>query len=339
MMREQGCKPTEIIVSAPSRLHFGLFSVRPEPRRRFGGMGLMIDEPRTELRVETAEQLECQGVLLRSLVRCWYSRFRSLLEGQEYSFERLPINVEWLKRPRRHVGLGSGTQAAFAVAAALFAYFDIPRPSVEEIAVGMNRGRRSAIGSFGFLRGGLLVDRGLRAGDRFSPLDLRLEFPSEWPIVLVIPQRGFGLFGERERQAFGKTSARAVCSRDEMVRLVKDRIIPAVAGTDYDRFAESFFWFGRRCGELFADVQKGPYHGELAADIVTAVRQWGVPAVAQSSWGPCVFAIARDHDQAVSLVEALRERFASGADQQVKFVLTRANNHGADVKKRVMMRR
>ena len=107
----------------------------------------------------------------------------------------------------RHMGLGSGTQLAFAAAVGLSSFLGQPIPSTGEIAAVMGRAGRSAIGSYGFFQGGFLVDRGVGPGDVIAPLDLRLEFPSTWPIVLILPEHRQGLSGSSETFAFDKITA------------------------------------------------------------------------------------------------------------------------------------
>src|SRR5205814_7664520 len=48
-------------ITAPSRLHFGLWSLGGGPGRQFGGVGAMIDQPQLQLVIEPAEQLEASG--------------------------------------------------------------------------------------------------------------------------------------------------------------------------------------------------------------------------------------------------------------------------------------
>ena len=47
---------------APSRLHFGLFSVGNIVERQFGGVGLMIDHPTTRLQIQSAPALLVDGL-------------------------------------------------------------------------------------------------------------------------------------------------------------------------------------------------------------------------------------------------------------------------------------
>ena len=67
-----------------------------------------------------------------------------------------------------HVGLGSGTQLALAVARALAELYDVER-GARALAAAV--GRRSAIGTWTFDDGGLVVEGGRRAdSDECGPL-------------------------------------------------------------------------------------------------------------------------------------------------------------------------
>src|SRR5437879_911276 len=104
-----------IRVTAPSRLHFGLFALpsgRDAVGRSFGGVGLMIDEPGVQLRIRPATVWSSEGP---SAPRALESaqRFMSTLPNDE-SCRAFQIVVE--KSAPEHAGLGTGTQLALAVA-------------------------------------------------------------------------------------------------------------------------------------------------------------------------------------------------------------------------------
>ena len=53
--------PTSVHVTAPSRLHFGLWSLGSAGARQFGGVGAMIDGPQLQLAVTEAESFQVSG--------------------------------------------------------------------------------------------------------------------------------------------------------------------------------------------------------------------------------------------------------------------------------------
>ena len=93
-------------VATGSRLHFGLFNLGIGPRR-FGGAGLMIENPETVVTVRPADSWSASGPLAE----------RALAFAQRLTSEPRTIVVE--KAAHEHAGLGCGTQLAFAVGRAI----------------------------------------------------------------------------------------------------------------------------------------------------------------------------------------------------------------------------
>jgi len=76
---------------------------------------------------------------------------------------------------------------------------------------------------------------------------------------------------------------------------------------------------------MFDSIQGGPYQNESVSSLVQTCREFGVKAVGQSSWGPCVFAIASSDEIAAGLAEHLNQQHGSG----VAVEITKADNEGA----------
>ena len=322
-----------VTISTPSRLHFGLFSIGDAVARKFGGVGLMIDAPRV---VVTAESSDCFSVesasqdasnSLRKSIQNWFETFRVLLatETDVKSLEKLPVKLTIESIPQRHSGLGSGTQMAFAAALALTRLLELPMPSAEELSIAVDRGKRSGIGSHGFFRGGLLVDRGKLPGESLAPLDFQTSFPESWRIVTAIPNLAKGLSGQLELDAFGQLPDSTESQRTEMIELVRKKIIPGVTQSNYELFADGVFEFGHRSGMMFEKIQNGPYNGSTLEDLVRQIREFGVPATGQSSWGPCVFSVTRNDEEAQSLVKFLQ----TDIDIDCQLKIAKADNVGA----------
>jgi len=197
-------------ISAPARIHFGLFSVGDIVERKFGGIGLMIDQPRTIIAARKSERFNVTGPeadACRDAVSIWYSNLSDELQrglGIE-SVDAIPATLEIKSCPPRHCGFGSGTQLALSSAAAVGKLLGLPTQSPEGFASTLNRGKRSAIGTHGFCRGGFLVDRGRLENETLAPLDFQADFPEPWAVVLVRlrdPQVSQGVSGQQEIEAF-----------------------------------------------------------------------------------------------------------------------------------------
>ena len=317
--------PETHLCSSPARLHFGLLTVGNSLEYRYGGAGLMIDGPNTVVAAQPADRLEVLGasgeVALRTIEH-WYSINQTMLANDFaiHQLAELPLRIEVLKTPPRHSGFGSGTQLALSVITATMQCLGLPIPSAKELAVATGRGQRSAIGSHGFQCGGFLVDRGITgdqriagdqgiAGDQqLAPLDLRIDFPTDWPIVTIVPPGAQGVSGSDEKAAFKNLLPSTPQHRQQMTELLKTTIVPAVMAKNYDAFAAGIFEYGHRSGRMFESIQGGPYNGPAIENTVDLVREFGVTATGQSSWGPCVFAVLSAKKQAEELVNFLNQR-------------------------------
>lgn len=298
-------------VSTPSRLHFGLLSIGDSTVRKFGGAGLMIDAPRTLVHIQAAKKLKLNvptdsKTSVDAAVASWQRHFAPA-DFRDVAISELPVEIE-VSEVSRHSGLGSGTQLVFAVALALQIGFGLPIPKAEEFATALNRGKRSAIGSYGFFQGGFLVDRGI-ANESVAPLDARIDFPEDWKIVLVRPDgcRDVVVHGDVELNAFANLPATTQQQADDLTAVLRDRIVPAVLQKDFTMFAESVTEYGYVSGMYYSDAQGGAYASSQAEAIVQKIRSLGDFAVGQSSWGPTIFAIGSSEKVANWLVEKLAE--------------------------------
>src|SRR5262249_50423220 len=157
---------------------------------------------------------------------------------------------------------------------------------------------RSSVGIHGFACGGFLVEAGQRTPGTIAPLVARVSFPDPWRIVLVLPADALGLHDSRESDAFAQLRASPMAWTDVLCRLVVLGMLPALAEGDLNAFGEAAFEFNARAGEVFAPIQGGTYAGYRTAELVGFLRRQGVRGVGQSSWGPGVFAIVGDAEQA-----------------------------------------
>src|SRR5437899_2708263 len=107
-------------VTAPSRLHFGLWSLGGGEGRQFGGVGAMIEQPQLRLSLEPAQELKATGAGMERVVA--FARRWASFQGSDEPACRIDVQAVIPE----HVGLGSGTQLALAVAAGLNAFCGLP---------------------------------------------------------------------------------------------------------------------------------------------------------------------------------------------------------------------
>jgi beta-RFAP synthase len=318
-------------VRTPSRLHFGLLAYGDAAPRQFGGVGMMIERPGCELVVDLAPEPGWKPSPASDAERRAWEFARKLLDNlapaDRSGFDER-FRLRLIQSAPEHVGLGSGTQLAMAVARALAIWAGRPDMPPEELARRVGRGARSAIGVHGFNCGGLIVEGGKPAADQLAPLVARLSFPAEWYFVLVIPQNSKGLHGLAEREAFEGLPPIPLATTAELCRLTLLGMLPAVAERDFDGFSESLFEFGQKVGECFAACQAGIFASPLAGEIVAWFRRQGIHGLAQSSWGPTLAAVADSRFRAEWLAARLADTLSPNA---AAIITTPANNVGARV--------
>lgn len=322
-------------VTAPSRLHFGMLALGPAHPRCFGGVGAMIASPGLQLVIRPAERLQTAGVLSRRTKRAGLRAAKATRRRGDDA-PRLGCRIEVTRAPRHHVGLGTGTQLAMAVAAGLNAFWGGPPLEPAELARRVGRGQRSAVGLYGFTLGGLLFEGGKEPGEEVSPLIARVELPPTWRFVLVCPREGMGLFGRAERRAFAELPPVAPQHAQRLRRLAEEQLLPAAAAGRFDDFSQALYDFGYQAGISFASQQGGPFAGPRLAALVDTIRKLGVRGVGQSSWGPTLFALLPDEASAADFLDGFR-RETEGDD--LELTVTAADSRGARIDVRELPRR
>ena len=104
--------PAGVAVTVSARLHLGFLDLNGEFGRRFGSLGLSISEPRGRLTLRRASAARVDGV-----ERERASRYLAKMQQREGLAGAYHLTIYEAIPP--HAGLGSGTQLALGVAAAL----------------------------------------------------------------------------------------------------------------------------------------------------------------------------------------------------------------------------
>ncbi|MDB5335235.1 MAG: hypothetical protein JWN70_854 [Planctomycetaceae bacterium] len=319
--------PSRVTVSTGARLHFGLLAHAPQAKRQFGGVGLMVEHPGFRLTAEVCDNAAATDAyagpdVWRQRVLDVVCRCRELSKapfpGCQWS---LPETID------HHVGLGSGTQLALAVARAFLALQGEATLDATELARRAGRGLRSALGIHGFQEGGLLVEGGKRSTEQVSPAVARVEWPEEWPLLLVRPRNVRGLCGAAEIEAFAGLPPMSGAVSAQLCQLALLELLPATLERDFEGCSEALFQFGQLVGEYFAPAQGGVYSSPQTTTLVEYLRGQGVRGVGQSSWGPTVFVVCPDKRSADSLSDDLLGK--GWGDCEI--LCTSAKNAGAKV--------
>lgn len=340
-----------IEVRTASRLHVGLLG-NADGVRQFGGAGFMVRDPGLKVTltpltesphgrsIESIGPIESIEPIVEGNVEPeLLSRARSLAQRliAGSGVDRAPFRLTLHSRARLHGGLGTGTQLALAVTAAILRW---QRRSATplELAAKSDRGRRSAIGLHGFVEGGFLVDGG-RSRPKMgqvddlveappAPLVARVPFPEDWPVLLLSSPAECGTHGLSEEKAIAGRMQVPESVTEKLCRLLLLGILPGLRERDYSAFAPALTEYNRLVGECFAPAQGGIYASAAIADRVRILNEHGAVAVGQSSWGPTAFGIFPS-ESAWAEVRSSLEQIAR--DREWELTATRAANEGASI--------
>jgi len=295
-----------IWVEAPGRLHFGVLDLRGAFGRWFGGVGAAAPSPSVVISASASDTLEVCGpdaVRAEKFARRFLDHF-NIGQGARLTVEQaIPA----------HSGLGSGTQTALAVGRALAELHELDLEAAE-LARAVGRAKRSAIGTWTFAGGGLVVEGGRhRDGVEVAPLIARVPFPSEWWCVVGVPDAPPGLSGVSEAQAFRNLPCPDQADVHEVSHLVLMGLLPAMVEHDLETFGRALTRIQEITGRWFARVQGGAFAPGASRSLVQMMKQWGVHGVGQSSWGPAVYGIASNEDSGRALSARVRDHLGAGA--------------------------
>lgn len=287
---------SSVRITTGARLHLGLFdTVAP-----FGGVGVMVNDPATEILVSRGAKFAASDEIAARVLPI----ARRVADRLGWT-ELPPVSVKSCKRSPAHCGLGSGTQAALAIAEGIAAVLGMPTdwPAIATQLAG--RGRRSAVGVHGYLHGGLIFENA-DAPTPLNPVQRRVELPDSWRVLVVQPRdRVPTVSGEAERAQFAKLAAASPAAKREMLDLLEQEILPGAGQADFGRFAGAVARYNHASGMLFAPVQGGPYNGSAVTGVIETLKRLGASGVGQSSWGPGVFAWFETESQVQAFVSDL----------------------------------
>jgi beta-RFAP synthase len=299
-----------------------MFSFGHADRPQFGGVGVMVEPPAVKVTISPSPTFAVHGALPER-VTCFVDTL--VKRWKLGTAPQCEIHVE---APRNHTGLGVGTQLGLAVGVGIRQFLKMSQLAVPHVARVLGRQARSSVGTIGFEHGGLIVDFGKCPEWPYSSF-LRQTIPPDWRFVLICRREQQGLTGEVEAVAFARLPPVPESVTAKLQRITNDELTAAVAWKDCAAFGDAVYRFGRLAGECFAAVQGGPFANPETATLVEAIRNHGVPGVGQSSWGPTVFAITQNDDEATALAGWMTVRFQAN---DYDITIARPNNTGAQVK-------
>jgi beta-RFAP synthase len=316
----------KVYVKTPARLHLGLIDLNGSLGRIFGGLGVGINQPNIILEAQPSQELSVTGQEI-AVVEALAKRFLEVYRIKANASLNLKQTIP------AHIGLGSGTQLALAVATALAKLFNM-QASTQELALAMGRARRTGIGTAIFEKGGFVVDGGktmkndASPAERFPPLIFRHPFPEEWRFVVAVPNANKGLSNDEENSAFNQLPCMPAEDVGKTCRLTMMKLLPALAETDIANFGEALTQIQNIVGDYFARVQGGRYASSAAAETIEFMQKLGAHGTGQSSWGPAVYALTSSEEAKPiqQKVQAFLEKSVGG-----EVFIAKANNTGARI--------
>jgi beta-RFAP synthase len=294
-----------VFVEAPARLHFGVLDLRGDLGRRFGGIGAAVPAPSLLLEARPAAELRAEGPdAARALA---FARRFAAHHGLD-----LRLHFCLHRSIPAHAGLGSGTQLGLAVARASAELSGLAT-DVGSLARAVDRGRRSAVGTWTFALGGFVLEGGRTSDpDRIAPLLARLPFPAAWRCVVAVPRGQPGLAGDEEAAAFARLPPPGARDVERVAHLVLMQLLPALVEADLAGFGAALGEVQRISGSWFAPAQGGVFAPGETRELVERLREWGAAGVGQSSWGPAVYGIVGDAAAGSALAERVRAVLGPG---------------------------
>jgi len=288
----------EVFVEAAARLHFGVLDLRGERGRWFGGIGAAAPGPTLLVSGTPADALETEGEDAGRAAE--YAR-----RFMDYHRVEGGVRLRVHRALPQHTGLGSGTQLALAVSRVVAELYGI-EADAPALARASGRARRSAVGTWTFAGGGLVVEGGRRrGGDAGGPLLARLPFPASWRCVVAIPDSPPGVSGGDEEAAFEGLPSPSEHDVEHVAHLVLMALLPAVADADIGTFGAALTEIQEVTGRWFAAVQGGTFAPGSEA-VLRTMRDFGAPGVGQSSWGPAVYGVVEGADAGARLADRVR---------------------------------
>ncbi|MDG6243116.1 MAG: beta-ribofuranosylaminobenzene 5'-phosphate synthase [Methanolobus sp.] len=316
-----------ITIKSPSRLHLTLIDMNARLGRVDGGAGITLSSPNIMIRAERSDTIDVAG---ESTLR---ERIVNAVEKLLPEGEGIHIQLSEDMPP--HVGFGSGTQSALSAAAAVNELYGLGK-SVRELAIAVGRGGTSGIGVASFEMGGFIVDGGHRFAEKGSfspssasraapaPVLFRHDFP-EWDIVLALPESP-GAHDAREVDIFQKECPIPINEVQELSHLMLMKMMPAIMEKDIEAFGYCINHI-QNIGFKKREIQ---LQHKVVRDVMTLMQDNGAYGAGMSSFGPAVYGILDNKEDAAYLQEDVQELLDRTIGGRV--IITKANNAGAEIR-------
>jgi beta-ribofuranosylaminobenzene 5'-phosphate synthase len=233
-------------LTAYPRIHIGLADMGFASQRAFGGVGFAIEHSTTIVDLVFNNEFLLSGVesldeLARFDLTCIMDRL------QQISGVR-PFHARIVRHAPQHCGFGSKTSLALSLIAGANHLCGMGL-SRHEMQILSGRGAASGVGIHAFFEGGVVCDGGhqrlsaqellpssARLTNEVPPLLSRLEFPSQWDVILLLGTAP-ALSGDGEVAFFRKHAPIERQDALETIVSLHHGVLPAFATADYPALA------------------------------------------------------------------------------------------------------
>jgi beta-RFAP synthase len=312
-------------IKSHGRLHLGFFDLHGGLGRKFGSLGLALENPATEIEACVSDVLKIEGAIdVKSR-----ENISKIMQNMQNEFNlQTSCNFKVSRFIPNHVGFGSGTQMSLSVVALISKLHDLNLDQ-RQIALFSGRGARSGVGLGTFFQGGLVVDAGRGEKNTIPPVIARLDFPNDWRILLINDNSQIGINGQMEHKAFSKLPEFSSSLAGELCRHVLMQGLPALHEQDLEGFGNTVHALQVATGEHFSGAQGGLYASRNVEEALNLLEKNAVKCMGQSSWGPTGFAILENDLIANEHLTQLKSRFADNLN--LSFSMTQGYNIGASI--------
>lgn len=317
----------KIIIETPSRIHLGFLELDNNSDRLFGSLGLTISNFGTKLLFKKSKKTHviCKDLNQKEKI----NRILNLIK-KRIDFPPFEINV--LKSIPEHTGLGSGTQLALSVGTVI-STLTKHKISIDELAIILDRGKRSGIGIESFKNGGFIVDGGkIKNSKKIPPILFSANWPSAWKLILILDNSLEGIHGLKEKQAFTNINSISSELSKENCKSLCLKILPSILEKRFKDFCFGMQEIQNNTAKIFSKSQGGLFTSKKVSMIFNNIKSNEKICYGQSSWGPTGYVILESESRREEIFNEISKFIKKKFIKDVEMVRIEGKNNGFKIK-------
>ena len=282
----------ELIIETPSRIHLGFLELDNSSDRLFGSLGLTISNFETKLVLKKSKRttILCKDFNQREKIKKIITLIKKKIDFP-------PFEIKVLKSIPEHSGLGSGTQLALSIGT-LLSTLAKHKISVDELAIILDRGKRSGIGIESFKNGGFIVDGGkIKNSKKIPPILFNTNWPKNWKLILILDKSLEGIHGSREKQEFENIKSISSELSKENCKSLCLKILPSIIEKRFKEFCFGMQEIQNNTAKIFSTAQGGLFTSKKISMIFNFIKSKEKICYGQSSWGPTGYIILENENR------------------------------------------